>query len=167
MVHTLPCWNKQRDSPHHWLIAPRKNNMKSLMENGYPEHFIRWQCNRCCYTPSDNQHQQSAVAVLPLYTRLSDSIKRTLQRDLGIKTVIRSAWSLKHILSIPKDPLPVLLKSGIVYRIPWKDYRKSCVGQTLTKLDCWIKEHQRSVVTGNTASNALAEHCWSLYHRVA
>ena len=35
-----------------------------------------------------------------------------------------------------------------------------------TTLDRWIKEHQQSVVTGNTASNALAEHCWSLYHRV-
>ena len=74
--------------------------------------------------------------------RLSDSIKSILQKDLGITTIFRPAGSLKHILSNPKDALPVLLKSEIVYRIPWKDYGKSRVGQTLRKLDCWIKEHQ-------------------------
>ena len=167
MVHTLPCWNKQRDSSYHWLIAPRKNNMKSLMENGYPEYFIRWQCNRCCYTPSDNQHQQSAVAVLPLYTRLSDSIKRTLQRDLGIKTVIRSAWSLKHILSIPKDPLPVCcwrveLYTGfhgrIIESLVLTDSHKTgLLDQGTSTISC----------DGQHCINALAEHCWSLYHRVA
>ena len=167
MVHTLPCWNKQRDSSYHWLIAPRKNSMKSLMENGYPKYFIRWQCNRCCYTPSDNQHQQSAVAVLPLYTRLSDSIKRTLQRDLGIKTV-RSAWSLKHILSIPKDPLPVCCWRVELYTGFHGRIIESLVFDRLSQN--WIDGSGMSTIGcdgGDTTFNALAEHCWSLYHRVA
>ena len=128
------------------------------MENGYPKHFIRRLSNRH-HNPLDSQPEPTAVAVLPYIQGLSDSIKRILQKDVGIKP-IRPAGSLKHTLSRSKDPLPVLLRSGVVYRIPCKDCNTSYVGQTLRTLDRRIKEHQRLVVTGDTASSALAEHCW-------
>ena len=81
------------------------------------------------HNPLDSQPAPTAIVVLPYIQGLSDSIKWILQKDLGIKTVFRPAGSLKHILSHPKDPLPVLLRSGVVYRIPCKDCNKSYVGQ--------------------------------------
>ena len=96
------------------------------MENGYPKHFIRRLSNRH-HNPLDSQPEPTAVAVLPYIQGLSDSIKRILQKDVGIKP-IRPAGSLKHTLSRSKDPLPVLLRSGVVYRIPCKDCNTSYVG---------------------------------------
>ena len=54
-----------------------------------------------------------------------------------------------------------------VYRIPCKDCDKSYVGQTLRTLDRRIKEHHRSVITGDCDSSALAEHAWTSYHQIA
>ena len=67
--------------------------MKSLMENGYPEHFIRLQCN-LCYISSSNQRELTVVAVLPCLQGLSVSIKGILQEALDIKTIFRHAGSL-------------------------------------------------------------------------
>ncbi len=61
---------------------------------------------------------------------------------------------------------PTLVQSGVVYRIPCQDCEKSYVGQTQRNLDRRIKEHKRAVVTGDTATSALAEHSWSLHHRI-
>ena len=114
------CWNEQRESPLHWFSTheDKQHVVKSLiMENVYPEHFIiSWQHNRRHTPSSDNQPEPTAIAVA----------------DFGIKTVFRPSGSLKHTLYHPKGPLPVLLKSGVVYRIPCKDCEKSYVGQTLS-----------------------------------
>ena len=92
-----------------------------------------------------------------------------LHDDLGIETIFTPIRSLKHvqILSHPKDPIPVLKKCWVVYRIPCKDCDRSYVWQTLRSLDWRIKEHQRSVITGDCDSNAIAEHAWTAHHHIA
>jgi len=47
------------------------------------------------------------------------------------------------------------------------DCNKSYVGQTLRTMDRRLKEHKQAVATGETVSSALAEHSWSLHHRIA
>ena len=140
--------------------------VKSLIENGYPRHFIKRQHKRH-HVSINSEPEPTAVAIVPYIQGLSESIKRILHKDLGIKTIFTPTRSLRQILSHPKDPIPMSHKSGVVYRIPCEDCEKSYVGQTLRTLDRRIKEHQRSVITGDCDSSALAEHAWSSHHQIA
>ena len=132
-----------------------------------PEKFI----NRYYYqrrsTIVEKEPDPTAILILPYIQGLSDSIKRILSKNLGIRTVFKPTNSLRRILSHPKDPLPSSLHCGVVYRIPCMDCSKSYVGQTLRTLDRRLKEHKRAVVMGDTASSALVEHLWTSHHRIA
>ena len=152
-------------------MAEQERVTRSLRKNGYPTCFI----NRCHHRTkrsitdiqtTPDQDKPTATIFLPYIQGLSDTIKRILFNDVGIKTIFRSATSLRQILSHPKDPIPDLSKSGVVYRIPCMDCEASYVGQTLRNLDQRLKEHKRAVITGDTSSSALAEHSWSVHHRV-
>ena len=110
---------------------------------------------------------QLLLPSFPIYKDYLNSIKRILHKDLGIKTIFTPTRSLRQILSHPKDPIPMLHKSGVVYRIPCKDCEKSYVGQTLRTLNRMIKEYQRSVIIGDCDSSALAEHAWTSHHHIA
>ena len=70
------------------------------------------------------------------------------------------------MLSHPKDPIPTMKKSGVVYRIPCADCDKSYVGQTGRNLSLRIKEHKKAVETFNTDTSALAEHVLSEDHHI-
>ena len=126
VVHTLLKWADRLSSSLVDCSEEEQHVMKALVENGYLKHFTRRLCNRH-HNPSDSQPEPTAVAVLLYIQGLSNSIKTILQKDFGIKTIFRSAGSLKHILSCPKDPLPVLLRGGVVYKIPCKDCDKSYI----------------------------------------
>ena len=139
--------------------------VQSLIENDYPRHFIMRQHKRHRVF-FNSEPEPTAVAIVPYIQGLSESIRRIIHKDLGIKTIFTPTRSLRQNLSHPKDPIPTSHKSGVVYRIPCKDCEKSYIGQPLRTLDCRIKEHQRSEITGDCDSSALAEHAWtSHYHR--
>ena len=115
----------------------------------------------------NSEPEPTTVAIVPYIQGLSESIKRILHKDLSIKTIFTPTRSLRQILPHPKDPIPTSHKSGVVYKIPCKDCDKSYVGQTLRTFDCRIKEHQRSAITGDCDSSALAEHAWTSHHHIA
>ena len=70
------------------------------------------------------------------------------------------------MLSHPKDPIPTMKKSGVVYRIPCADCDTFYVGQTGRNLSLRIKEHKKAVKTFNTDTSALAEHILSKDHHI-
>ena len=132
--------------------------------NGYPEHFIRWQCSRC-YTLSDNQHELTAVPVLLyIYKGSLNQSRKFCRRTLAFKpsSNLLDLWNTSF--PIPRTPYLCCWRVELYIEFPIR-IMESLVLDRLSEQHR-IKEHQGSVVTGNTASNALAEHCWSLYHRV-
>ena len=72
----------------------------------------------------------------------------------------------RQLLCKPKDPIPDLLRSGVVYKIPCLSCPATYIGQTCRRLQQHIKEHQRAVKQADFNSSALAEHAWSCEHPV-
>ena len=74
--------------------------------------------------------------------------------------------TLRQILSHPKDPVPILMQRGVIYKIPCSDCSQSYIGQTGRCLSRRLKEHQIAVRTLNTDTSALAEHVLSADHHI-
>ena len=60
----------------------------------------------------------------------------------------------------PKDPIPTLKKTGVVYRVPCKDcdVQYTYIGETGRALGTRRIEHERAVRLEKTEKSALAEH---------
>ena len=65
-----------------------------------------------------------------------------------------------------KDQVPVQQKAGVIYRIPCKDCPEVYVGQTGRTLAHRLKEHKRTLTSGNLAQSAVAEHATQQSHAI-
>ena len=100
--------------------------------------------------------QQSAKVIISYVQGQSEAICQIL-KELDIQTCFTPVSTMRQMLSHPKDPIPTIKKSGVVYRIPCADY-DVLVGQIGRNLLLRIKEHKKAVETFNTDTSALAEH---------
>ena len=69
-------------------------------------------------------------------------------------------------MSSPKDRIPDLQRSGVVYKIPCAVCPAACIGQTGRGLCQRLDEHKRGVKGADFNSFALAEHAWTEGHPV-
>ena len=138
---------------------------EALQTNGYPTTLITK--NRTSRPPVTDipTEKPSAKVTLPYVQGQSEAIRRILQK-LNITTSFKPVTTLRQILSHPKDPIPTLNKTGVVYRIPCADCDGSYVGQTGRTLGQRIKEHRKAVSSFNTDTSALAEHVLTEDHRI-
>ena len=90
---------------------------------------------------------------------------RRVCRRYNIRTVFRSASTLRRQLTRVKDQDPLEKKSEVVYQIPC-----SCghvyIGETKRALDTRIKEHRAATRRGETEKSAIAEHAWGQQHPI-
>ena len=88
-------------------------------------------------TTRETTNGDSTICLRPLRT-----IKRIPEkRDVRLR--FRLNQTLRQLLVKPKDPVPMDIQNGVVYRIPCKDCEKMYVGQTDRPLAWRVKEHQR------------------------
>ena len=66
------------------------------------------------------------------------------------------------MLSKVKDPLPIELQSGVVYRIPCC-CGKAYIGETTQRLETRLKEHRDDCRKQNLQSSAVADHAWTAH----
>ena len=66
------------------------------------------------------------------------------------------------MLSKVKDPLPIELQSGVVYRIPCS-CGKAYIGETTRWLETRLKEHRDDCRKQNLQSSAVADHAWTAH----
>ncbi len=71
------------------------------------------------------------------------------------------------MLTKPKDSIPTLKKTGVVYRIPCKDCDVQYIGQTGRALGARRNEHERAVRLRRTEKSALAQHVMEFDHLIA
>ena len=74
--------------------------------------------------------------------------------------------TLRQLLSKPKDDVPDIQKSSMVYKIPCSVCPMVYIGQTGHRLNQRLCEHERAVKTADFNPSALAEHAWSAGHAV-
>ena len=69
-------------------------------------------------------------------------------------------------VNTPKDPLPDVERSNVVYRIPCAECPATYVGETKRKLCKRIDEHKRALRMCDFNASAVAEHAWNAGHHV-
>ena len=137
---------------------------QALAMNRYPPSFIRHHSDPRPHYPSSTQAPDAYVTI-PYIKGTSEAIKRVLN-PLGIRTSFRPINTLRQILVHPKDPVPKQERAGVVYRIPCNNCPQAYIGQTGRTLTQRLKEHQRAVRNGDSATSALAEHAHSTGHPI-
>ena len=85
---------------------------------------------------------------------------------LGVKVCFRPANTLRHMLSRPKDVIPDMQKSGVVYKIPCASCLASYIGQTGCRLQQRLDEHKRAIRQADFNASPLVEHVWTEEHQV-
>jgi len=70
------------------------------------------------------------------------------------------------MLSRPKDVIPDMQKSGVVYKIPCASCPASYIGQTGCRLQQRLDEHKRAIRQADFNASPLAEHVWTEEHQV-
>ena len=132
-----------------------------LRENGYPNSFIT---SASRPRPPRDQDESQAVIYLPYVAGLSEDIRRVC-REFNIRTVFRSAPTLRRQLTKVKDTDPAEKRSYVIYEIPC-----SCgctyIGETKRALETRLREHQAATRCGELEKLAIAEHAWKNDHQV-
>ena len=95
---------------------------------------------------------------------LSEDIRRVC-RQFGIRTVFKSAPTLREKLTRVKDKLPMGKLSNVVYQVPCT-CGKIYIGETVRRLDTRLKEHKDACICGQLDKSATAEHAWSEDHPI-
>jgi len=113
----------------------------SPIENGYPEHMIRFPIKRC--KPKKREETRS-LAVLPYYPGLTDKLKRCLMSH-NIKVVSKPLRKIGDILGSTKDSINTNLRQGVIYSIPCHDCDQRYIGETKRCLETRHKEHMADV----------------------
>ena len=102
--------------------------------------------------------------VIPYVRGLSEDIRRVC-RQFGIRTVFKSAPTLREKLTRVKDKLPMGKLSNVVYQVPCT-CGKVYIGETVRRLDTRLKEHKDACICGQLDKSAIAEHAWSEHHPI-
>ena len=74
--------------------------------------------------------------------------------------------TVRSMVSHPKDRVPLLNKSGVVYKVECGGCNASYVGETKRRLESRLAEHRKAVQRGEVNASALAEHVWNAGHQV-
>ena len=94
---------------------------------------------------------------------VSEEIRRVC-RSYNIRVSFTSERTIRLLLTMVKDPLPVEL---VVYQIP-----SSCgkvymyIKKTIRRLETRLKEHKDACWKGFTSKSAMAEHAWTEQHPI-
>ena len=146
-------------------LAEEENIMAALQWNQYLPSLI---------TKHSEHHQwrhpividQPKATITLLYIRnISDSIKWILT-PLSIKVRFQPLTTLRGILFQPKDTVPIEEWAGVVYLVPCAACDQCFIGQTGRTLFYHIKEHKTAMLSYDSTSSALAEHCINTEHSI-
>ena len=137
----------------------------ALLKNGYPRWLVCWYSNRPEKVARRVDEQLRVTISLPYVHGVSDALKRALE-SFHIRTVMKPYWSLMRRLVHPKDVVPEMERSNIVYCIPCADCPATYVGETKRRLGKRVDQHRRAVHKAEVEVSALAEHVWKSDHRV-
>ncbi|BHF79242.1 hypothetical protein SprV_0602236200 [Sparganum proliferum] len=135
-------------------IAELQYLRRVFKANGYPHNFV----NRCIRKRDErpNRTDTKSWRALPYVKNVSEAVGRLLA-PLGVGIAHRPEETIRRLVMKPKDPLPRLETSGVVYRI-WCSCRQSnYVGETGRQLRTRMAEHA-AVVRRNDASSQVSAH---------
>nr|VZI09368.1 unnamed protein product [Spirometra erinaceieuropaei] len=135
-------------------IAELQYLRRVFKANGYPRNFV----NRCIRRRDErpNRTDTKSWRALPYVKSVSEAVGRLLA-PLGVGVAHRPEATIWRLVMKPKDPLPRLETSGVVYRIWCNCGQSNYVGETGRQLRTRMAEHA-AAVRRNDASSQVAAH---------
>ena len=146
------------------LQREKEHLQKVLGWNGYPKSFISSSTKHHSNNKNQESHTDEIKVFIPYVQGMSEDIRRVC-RQHGIKTIFKSAPTLRSRLTKVKYQLPIDKHSGIVYEIPCT-CGKVYVGETIRRLGTRIKEHKEACQSCSLDKSAIAEHAWTEHHPI-
>jgi len=138
---------------------------QALRRNGYPHSLISKYSRPKTPSLPTSTSKPKAIVVLPYIRNVSEAIQRILSQ-LELVVRFRPHRTLHNLLSHPKDPIPEMDRTGVVYRIPCASCEKCYIGQTGRSFSHRQKEHKAAVKSFNVTSSALAQHYIDTGHTI-
>nr|VZI14967.1 unnamed protein product [Spirometra erinaceieuropaei] len=122
--------------------------------NGYPRNFV----DRCIRKRDErpNRTDTKSWRALPYVKNVSEAVGRLLA-PLGVGVAPTPEATIRRLVMKPKDPLPRLETSGVVYRIWCSCGQSNYVGETRRQLRTRMAEHA-AAVRRNDANSQVAAH---------
>ena len=109
----------------------------------------------------DNDGEHKETTFLPYVEDVSERIRKVCQvEDFNIRTVFKSGYTLRNLLTKAKDPLLIDKQSNIVYEVPCT-CGKMYIGQTKRRLETRIEEHKNACMKCLTDKSVIAKHAWT------
>nr|VZI36864.1 unnamed protein product [Spirometra erinaceieuropaei] len=135
-------------------IAELQYLRRVFKANGYPHNFV----DRCIRKRDErpNRMDTKSWRALPYVKNVSEAVGRLLA-PLGVGVAHRPEATIRRLIMKPKDPLPRLETSGVVYRIWCSCGQSNYVGETGRQLRTRMAEHA-TAVRRNDASSQVATH---------
>ena len=134
---------------------------RALKQNAYPANFIHngsappTQKTADTSSRDEEQVEERGPLVIPCVTEMSEDIKH-ICRKFNIRVVFKFRRTLRSVLAIVKDTLPIGTHSNVVYCTPC-----SCsqvyIGDTRQRLETRQKD---ACERGMMVKSAVAEHAW-------
>ena len=123
------------------MITEMSNIVSSLKLNDYPKTFIHSSRRSSSVAPTSTPEWR-AVAVIPYVQGVCECLRRVLT-PLQIRVCFKPFLTLQQMLSKPKDQVPDLQRSGVVYNIHCACCPKVYIGQTGRRLSQQLTEHSQ------------------------
>nr|VZI06352.1 unnamed protein product [Spirometra erinaceieuropaei] len=135
-------------------IAELQYLRRVFKANGYPRNFV----DRCIRKRDErpNRTDTKSWRALPYVKNVSEAVGRLLA-PLGVGVAHRPEATIRRLIMKPKDPLPRLETSGVVYQIWCSCGQSNYVGETGRQLRTRMAEHA-AAVRRNDASSQVAAH---------
>ncbi|BHF71354.1 hypothetical protein SprV_0401441200 [Sparganum proliferum] len=135
-------------------IAELQYLRRVFKANAYPRNFV----DRCIRKRDErpNRTDTKSWRALPYVKNVSEAVGRLLA-PLGFGVAHRPEAIIRRLIMKPKDPLPRLETSGVVYRIWCSCGQSNYVGETGRQLRTRMAEHA-AAVRRNDASSQVAAH---------
>ncbi|XP_068989277.1 uncharacterized protein [Neodiprion pinetum] len=140
-----------------------------LSKNDYPPRLLnkhiqfKYDSILSSTSPNNNidvtttQTNQKSYISIPYIAGLFESLNRTFYK-YKIQFVGKCAHDLSSMFDSGKDPLPLGMRSGVVYKIPCNHCNMSYIGQTSRQLHTRITEHKRNIHEHEDNYTALTRH---------
>nr|VZI14512.1 unnamed protein product [Spirometra erinaceieuropaei] len=134
-------------------IAELQYIRRVFKANGYPPNFADRSIRKMDERP--NRMDTKSWRALPYVKNVSEAVGRLLAA-LGVGVAHRPEATIRRQLMKPKDPLPRLETSGVVYRILCSCGQSNCVVETGRQLQTTMAEHAAAVRRNENSSQVAA-----------
>ncbi|KYN23497.1 hypothetical protein ALC57_04081, partial [Trachymyrmex cornetzi] len=101
--------------------------------------------------------------LFPYVTKVSDKF-RNIIKDFNVNLAFFSLNKFNCFIKTYKDPVPILAKRNVVYKINCNDCDASYVGQTKRTVKTRITEHRNDIRKTNSNHSVITEHRLNFNH---